>query len=149
MYHETNLSPPVNILLTIPRQCFFYESFLLFMFRVCHAVLSVHCSLVINCWERTNLLALLYVIFSCVFVTFPCGVLGQVWCLIVSIHDICLLPYLDDKDTNILLRMCVYLTEFETVFRGLIFWRLLTLPPIAPNKNTLQNISVLKYIFHV
>ena len=27
------------------------------------------------------------------FVTFPCGVLGQMWYLIVSISDICLLPY--------------------------------------------------------
>ena len=27
------------------------------------------------------------------FVTFPCGVLGQVWCLIVSIPDVCLLSY--------------------------------------------------------
>ena len=35
---------------------------------------------------------LLYVVFSCVFVTFPCGVLGQVWYLIVSIPNICLLP---------------------------------------------------------
>ena len=35
------------------------------MFCVCHAVLSVHCSLVV----RANLLALLYVVFSCVYVT--------------------------------------------------------------------------------
>ena len=31
--------------------------------------------------------------FYCVFVTFPCGVLGQVWYLIVSIPDLCLLTY--------------------------------------------------------
>ena len=36
------------------------------------------CSLVVTCWERTDLLALLYVMFSCTFVTFPYGVLGQV-----------------------------------------------------------------------
>ena len=42
------------------------ESFLYFMFCVCHAVLSVHCSLVVNCREKTNLLALLYVMVSCV-----------------------------------------------------------------------------------
>ena len=30
---------------------------------------------------------------SCVYVTFPCGVLGQVWNLIASIPDHCLLPY--------------------------------------------------------
>ena len=38
-------------------------------------------------------LALLYVMFRCVFVTFPCGVLGQVWHLIVSIPDLYRLPY--------------------------------------------------------
>ena len=63
------------------------------MFHVCHAFLSVHCSLVVTCWERADLLALLYVMFSCVFVTFPCGVLGRVWYLIVSIPDLCLLTY--------------------------------------------------------
>ena len=40
---------------------------------------------------RTGLLARLYVKFSCVFVSFPCGVLGQVWCLIVLIPDLCIL----------------------------------------------------------
>ena len=48
----------------------------------CNTVLSVPCSLVVTCWERADLLALLYVMFSCVFVTFPYGVLGQVWYLI-------------------------------------------------------------------
>ena len=65
------------------------------MLRVCHAVLSVHCSLVVTCSERANLLALLCVMFSCVFVTFPSGVLGQMWYLIVLIPDLCLLPYFD------------------------------------------------------
>ena len=45
-------------LLTVPRRCFFCGSFLLFMFRVCHAFLSDHCSLVITCWDRANLLAM-------------------------------------------------------------------------------------------
>ena len=47
------------------------------MFRVCHVFLSVHCSLVVTCWELAGHLALLYVMFYYVFVTFPCGVLGQ------------------------------------------------------------------------
>ena len=47
-----------------------------------------------HCWEMANLLTLLFVAFSCVFVTFPSCVLGQVWHLIVSIPDICRLPYL-------------------------------------------------------
>ena len=58
------------------------DYFLLFMFHVikiclCYTVLSVPCNLVITCGERANLLALLYVVFSCVFVTFQKGVPGQ------------------------------------------------------------------------
>ena len=42
-------------------------SFLLFMFRVCHASLSsIYCSLVVTCLERADLLALLYVVIYCV-----------------------------------------------------------------------------------
>ena len=66
--------------------------YLCFMF-VYDIVLSVRCSLVITCWERADLLALLCVIFPCVFVTFPYGVSIQVRYLIVSIPDICLLLY--------------------------------------------------------
>ena len=39
----------------------------------------------------------LFVVFSCVFVTFLCGILGQVWYLIVLIPDICRLSYCADK----------------------------------------------------
>ena len=38
---------------------------------------------------------LLFVIFHCVFVTFPCGILGQVWYLIVLIPDHCHLSYFE------------------------------------------------------
>ena len=60
------------------------------MFHVClcNDVLSVPCSHVTTCWERSDLLAHLSVMFSCVFVTFLYGVPGQV---IVSISDLCLL----------------------------------------------------------
>ena len=39
-------------------------------------------SLVVTYWERVDLLALLSVMFSCVFDTFPYSVLGQVCCLV-------------------------------------------------------------------
>ena len=55
--------------------------------------MSVSCSLVVTCMERVDLLALLYVMFSCVFVTFPYGDLSQVWCLIALIPYLCLLPH--------------------------------------------------------
>ena len=34
---------------------------MLFVFRVGHAFLSVHCSLVVTCWERADILARLYI----------------------------------------------------------------------------------------
>ena len=70
------------------------------MFRVCHAFFSVQCSIVVTCMERAILLALLYVMFSCVFVTFLRGVLGQVWYLIVSIPDRCLLTFANNLDPD-------------------------------------------------
>ena len=67
-------------------------------FFCCSCFYCLSCYLVCSCLERAHLLALLYFVFSCVFVSFPCGVLGQVPCqvcyLIVSIIDICLLPYI-------------------------------------------------------
>ena len=39
----------------------------------------------------------LFVMFNCVFVTFPCGILGQVWYLIVLITGLCHLSYYDCK----------------------------------------------------
>ena len=48
------------------------DPFLLFLFHVylCYAALSVPCSLVITSCEKADLLALLFVVLSCVFVTF-------------------------------------------------------------------------------
>ena len=43
-----------------------------------HAFLSVHCSLVVTRLERAGLLALLYVVFYCVFVTLWCPGSGVV-----------------------------------------------------------------------
>ena len=37
------------------------DHFYYFMFCVCHAFLSVQCSLVVTCWDRANFLALLCV----------------------------------------------------------------------------------------
>ena len=45
------------------------------------------------CWERADILVILFVMFPCAFVTSPYGVSGQVLCLIVWIYDMCLLLY--------------------------------------------------------
>ena len=55
------------------------DQFLSSMFPVCHAFLSVRCSLVVICWEQADLLTLLYMMFYCVFVTFTFTVLGQIF----------------------------------------------------------------------
>ena len=68
--------------------------FLLFVFRVCLSHCLV-CSLQ-PCGHllgRADLLVLLYMMLSCVFVIFPYGVLGQVWYLMVLIPDIFLVTH--------------------------------------------------------
>ena len=59
------------LLLTVPRGCFFCGSFLLVMLHVgvCCVVISVPCSLVVTCWKRTDLLAVVFKLLC--FVTFP------------------------------------------------------------------------------
>ena len=57
-----------------------------------HAFASVHCCFVVNCWERADLLALVGDVY-CICVTFPYGILGQVWYLIASFPDLCHLSY--------------------------------------------------------
>ena len=36
------------------------------------------CCLAVTCWQRADLLALVGDVY-CIFVSFPCGILGQVW----------------------------------------------------------------------
>ena len=54
-----------SIILTVPRRCFFCGSFLLVRLHVgvCCAAVSVLCSLVIICWERADLLAVMLLCF--------------------------------------------------------------------------------------
>ena len=58
---------------------------MLFMSCVCHALWSP-AGKELTYW-------LLFVMFNCVIVTFPCGILGHVLYLIVSIPDLCHLSY--------------------------------------------------------
>ena len=52
-------------------------------FRVCSFLLCGHLP---RRWLASRLL---FVMFDCVFVAFPCDILGQVWYLIVTIPDRC------------------------------------------------------------
>ena len=80
--------------------CFFFVS------CVSHAFASVYCCLVVTYWERADLLALVGDA-HCIFVIFPCGILSQVWYLIVSFHDLCLLSYFGISRYDIALYTCM------------------------------------------
>ena len=58
------------------------------MFHVCHSLQP--CGHLLG--KDKHLGFLVCDVLLC-FVTFPCGVLGQVWYLIVPIPDLCLLTY--------------------------------------------------------
>ena len=66
------------------------------VFCVSYAVAYVHCCLVVTCWERAGLLTIVGHVF-CIFVTFPCGILCQVWYLVVLFPDLCRLSYFITK----------------------------------------------------
>ena len=58
-----------------------------FVSCVSHAFVSVHCCLVVTCWERVDLLSLVGDVY-CISDTFPCGIFGQVWYFIVLFSDL-------------------------------------------------------------
>ena len=69
---------------------------------------SVHMCLVVTCWERADLLALVCGVYLWVC-HFPIGILGQVWDLIVSIPDLCTLTYLSKECVT-----TIYFSYFST-----------------------------------
>ena len=84
-------------LLTVSRRYFFCGSLcvLCFVFALPLCV-SVYMCLMVTCWERTDLSALVCGVLLWVC-HFPIGILGQVWYLIVSIPDLCTLTYFKYK----------------------------------------------------
>ena len=61
---------------------------MLFMYCVCYALF------IAALWSGKGLTFWpLFSMFNCVYVTFPCGIIGQVWNMIVSIVDLCSLSY--------------------------------------------------------
>ena len=81
-------------LLTDPRWYVFCGSFVFFLCVSCvsRAFASVQCFLGVTCLERADLLAIVGDVCS-IFVTLPCGILGQVWYINVSFPDFCRLSY--------------------------------------------------------
>ena len=63
---------------------------------LCLVFVMFSCLLIAALWspaEKGLTSGLLLVMFNCVFVTFPCGILGQVWYLLVLIPDLCRISY--------------------------------------------------------
>ena len=83
---------------------------------VCHNFASVHCCLVVNCWERVTS-CLSFVMVNCVLVIFPFGILGQVWYLIVSIPDFCHISYFVKNKAKVHFVTSIYinLTLFQLI----------------------------------
>ena len=68
-------------------------SYFVFVIPLCA---SVYLCLVVTCWERADLLALVCGVLLQIC-HFPVGILGQLWYLIVSIPDLCTLTYFDKR----------------------------------------------------
>ena len=83
-----------------------------FVSCVTHDFASVHCCLVVTCWERADLLILVGDVY-CIFITFPCGILDQVWYLIVSFPDLCTLSYFKNITSPLIVTL---LNWMRTVF---------------------------------
>ena len=62
-----------------------------------------HVCLVVSCWKRADLLALVCDVYLWRY-NFPIGILGQVWCLIAWIPDLCPLSYSDGAASHSVLR---------------------------------------------
>ena len=80
---------------------------MLYIFFVRHALASVHYCLIGSPAGKGLTAWLLFVMFNCVIATFPCGILGQVWYLIVSIPDLCHLCYYKSKVKANILKYCI------------------------------------------
>ena len=71
----------------------FVDHFLLFLSCVCYAFARLFIDALWSPAGKGLTSWLSFVMSKCVFVTFLCGILGQVWYLIVSIPDLCPLSY--------------------------------------------------------
>ena len=76
------------------------------LYYFCFVFVMFFCLFIAALWspgvkELTSWLT--FVMFNCVFVTFPCGILGQVWYFIASIPDLCPFSYFKPSLENLLI----------------------------------------------
>ena len=96
---ETGISPPVNFFTD-------HSKVVLLLWIICVIyVLCFSCFCVFfaafwsPAWKGLTSWPL-FVMLNCVFTTLPCGILGQVWFLIVSIPDLCCFSYFLSPSTE-------------------------------------------------
>ena len=114
MYGEHG-KPSSDFSMTFPRRYFFCESFL-FCYLLFIFIFAILSCLVMTCWERANCLTLLCGVFSNAFVTFPYGIPGQVWNLIVSIPNLSLLLYFSNSWKRSISITNSYISVISTVY---------------------------------
>ena len=72
--------------------------------------------------EKAYLLALLFVMFSRAFITFPNGVPDQVWYTIVLIPDPCLIPNIEmslrQRNANAVKAQCTHIERRESAVKA-------------------------------
>ena len=95
----TMFQPCCDFLFTAPRRCFCCGSYLLFMYHVCLYYCVLLSCLFLAAFDHLLgkgwFLGFVMCYVSMFFVTFPYGVSGQVWYMIVPIPDLCPFPYFD------------------------------------------------------
>ena len=139
------LKPSSKIfLLVIPRRYLFCGSLVFLCLVVVCSLLP--CGHLLSCH--------LFPMFHCIFVTFQCGILGQVWYLILSIPDVCHLSYSAGGSNRTFLQACWGLMYCKYTYHCLLtrnrptcfkianFWDAISpflkeLQPLELNLNTL------------
>ena len=114
----TGLSPPVKYFTDRTKAVLLLWIFYVFFCLAINVLLcaSVYMCLVVTCWEKADLLALVYGVLLRVC-RFPICILGQVWLLIVSIHDLCILTYFGFNYKEIIFCKCILLGMSACMFQ--------------------------------
>ena len=128
---HTNLHLIMVIFTDRSRQCFLWGSVLLFVFVFAILWCLFLAGLWSPVWKIADLLAFLYVMFSCVLsLSRSVALVRQVWYLIVSISDICLLPFFQPvcfTNCMYLINSLIFLTNSTISLH--LSWFIIWLPP--------------------
>ena len=92
---------------------------MLLVHHFCSLCASVYMCIVVTCWERADLFALVCGVQLRVC-HFPIGILGQVWYLIVSIPDLCTLTYFTYTHSGVVTKTDVINSNMHRSIQNLV-----------------------------